>query len=187
MAHQGGLRYYSRLKGDHVEMMTAEKLIEKLRLEPHPEGGYFRETYRCDESTDDAALSPRYDGGRSLSTAIYYLLTQDDFSAMHRILSDEIFHFYLGDPVTLVTITEAGYANRVTLGAAVSEGEVPQAVVPRGVWQGLCLTQGGRYALLGTTVAPGFDFRDFEIGDRSTLIRQYPDSASDITRLTRSA
>lgn len=165
--------------------MNPDELIRLLKLKPHPEGGYYAETYRASEALAAAALPPRYNGARALSTAIYYLLTDDSFSAMHRLKSDEVFHFYLGDPVEMLLLPPSGSGQTASLGHDLSRGALPQLVVPAGVWQGARLKPGGRFALLGCTVAPGFDFADFEVGRRDALARLYPDFADLITRLTR--
>lgn len=156
-------------------MTTAADLIAALRLVPLlPEGGYFRETYRSPERHRD----------RSLSTAIYYLLTPETFSALHRLPTDEVYHFYLGDPVELLLLSPDG-GRVVTLGSAVLAGQQPQFVVPRGVWQGSRVAPGGKYALMGTTMAPGFDPADYEAGDRAQLTRAHPEMADLIRKLTR--
>ncbi|MBN2290486.1 MAG: cupin domain-containing protein [Candidatus Glassbacteria bacterium] len=166
--------------------MDAEQIISRLGLEPHTgEGGFFRETYRSAQTIPPQALGGLYQSERSLSTAIYYLLTPDDFSAMHRLRSDEVFHFYLGDPVTMLLLYPDGQAGIKVLGRDLEAGQLLQVPVPRSVWQGLYLNEGGGFALLGTTVAPGFDPDDFELGDRESLCRLYPGSLELIERLTR--
>lgn len=168
-------------------MITADQVKALLHLAPHPaEGGYFAETYRSEEYMAAGALPARYAGPRSLGTAIYYLLTPDTFSAMHRLTSDEVFHFYLGDPVEMLHLFRDGSGHVVTLGADLLTGMRPQVVVPRGVWQGSRLVPGGRFALLGTTVAPGFDFADYEHGRRDHLLQAYPAFRQTILALTRS-
>ncbi|MBI1830613.1 MAG: cupin domain-containing protein [Planctomycetes bacterium] len=163
--------------------MTADELIRQLGLTPHPkEGGFFRETYRAAESL--APLPTRYAGPRSASTAIYYLLTPNTFSAIHRLQSDEIFHFYLGDPIRMLQLDPAGNGRTIVLGPDILHGQELQVVVPRGIWQGSCLEPGGAFALLGCTVAPGFEYVDYEAGDRQTLLTQYPAFADLIRRLT---
>ena len=166
-------------------MISAKKIIEALRLVPHPEGGYYRETYRSGDTIPVDALAKDYDGARQVSTAIYYLLEAGDFSAMHRVATDEIFHFYLGDAVEIFTIDPAGKGAVRHLGQDLEAGQVPQYLVPRGHWQGLRVAEGGRFALLGATVAPGFDFRDFEMGDRDGLVDQFPTWAGMVRELTR--
>jgi predicted cupin superfamily sugar epimerase len=160
--------------------VDADTVIETLGLRPHPsEGGYFIETYRCNDFLDVPGL-----GRRSVSTAIYYLLTPDTCSAMHRLASDEVFHFYLGDPVEMLLLRPDGGHETVILGNDIASGHKPQFVVPRGVWQGSRLLPGGEFALLGTTVAPGFDFADYEHGNRSDLVARYPACADRIKLLS---
>ena len=142
----------------------AAAIIARLRLEPHPkEGGWFRETYRAAETLAPSALPSRYRARRAVATAIYYLLTPTSFSALHRLASDEVFHFYMGDPAEMLLLHPDESGQVVTLGPDVLQGMHPQVVVPRGVWQGARLRPGGSFALLGTTVAPGFDFAGFEL------------------------
>jgi hypothetical protein len=163
-------------------------LIARLGLTPHPrEGGWFVETYRSDERIARDALAARYGGERSLGTAIYYLLTAATFSEMHRLAGDEIFHFYLGDPVEMLLLRPEGTGAMVLLGPDLVAGMRPQLVVPRGVWQGARLREGGRFALLGTTVAPGFEYADYETGARADLLAAYPTHAPMIVALTRTA
>jgi predicted cupin superfamily sugar epimerase len=166
--------------------MDAKSIIEWLDLKPLDlEGGHFRETYRSEEMVGPGCLDSRYGGPRSVCTAIYYLLTPETFSALHRVKSDEIFHFYAGDPVEMVQLHPDGHGERVTLGSAIDRGHVPQCVVKRGVWQGCRLTDSGSFALMGTTVAPGFEYADFELANRQELIRQFPKLEKEIVRLTR--
>ncbi len=143
-----------------------------LGLEPHPlEGGYYAETYRSDlrlggGAAGAGASSAGAPAGepRPIATAIYFMITPNMFSAMHRLGSDEIFHFYLGDPVEMLQLDPAGGGHVLTLGTDLAAGMRPQVVVPRGVWQGSRLKPGGSFALLGTTVSPGFDLRDYATG-----------------------
>lgn len=165
--------------------LTADEIKALLDLTPHPEGGFFGEIYRSAETIPASALPDRYAGPRSFGTAIHYLLTPDSFSAMHRVQSDEMFHFYLGDPVELVQLHPDGTGVRLLLGSDLPAGVRPVALVPRGVWQGLRLLPGGRYALLGATVTPGFDYADFELGNREDLIAEYPAFRDSIRQLTR--
>src|ERR1700722_4107301 len=146
-------------------MLTADELIRHLGLVPHPkEGGFFRETYRADEAL--ATLPTRYQGPRSASTAIYYLLTPSTYSAIHRLQSDEVFHFYLGDPVRMLQLDAEGNGRTIVLGPDVLHEQQLQVLAPRGIWQGSCLEPGGKFALLGCTVAPGFEYIDYESGIR---------------------
>jgi hypothetical protein len=166
-------------------MPTAQEIIETLNLQPHPnEGGYFIETYRSKGSISKAQLPEVYSGDRSYSTAIYYLLTPETCSAMHRLPTDEIFHFYLGDPVMQLHLRPDGTSELITLGSDVLAGQKPQLVVPGNTWQGAYLAEGGGFALLGATVAPGFDFADYEHGDRDLLCMLHPDRKELIERLT---
>jgi predicted cupin superfamily sugar epimerase len=164
-------------------MPTAKELIAYLKLQPHPkEGGFFRETYRADEGIN--APPARYPAPRSFCTAIYYLLTPDTFSAMHRVASDEIFHFYLGDPVRMLQLDADGQGRTLILGSDILHGQQPQVVVRRGIWQGSILEPGGSFALFGCTASPGFDYADYETGRREPLLQQYPIFADLIQRLT---
>jgi hypothetical protein len=165
--------------------LTAREIAELLDLEPHPEGGFYREIYRSDESLPADALPHRYEGERCPGTAIYYLLTPDTFSALHRLAGDEVFHFYLGGAVTMLLLHAGGSSETRQLGTDLAAGERPVSTVPRNTWFGLFLNEGSEYALLGTTVAPGFEFEDFELGDRVELVEQYPERAHLIRRLTR--
>jgi predicted cupin superfamily sugar epimerase len=168
-------------------MPTADQIRISLNLKPHPEeGGYFIETYRSSETISQKALPSRYKGLRALGTAIYYLLTPETFSAMHRLQSDEIFHFYLGDPVEMLQLWPDGSGRVVILGSDILNGMQPQVVVPRGVWQGARLLNRGRFALLGATVSPGFEFADYESGRREELVKSYLKFREFIIALTKS-
>ena len=165
-------------------MLTAEEVIALLNLKPHPvEGGYFRETYRSAAELPQSVL-PHNPGPRSLGTAIYYLLTPHTVSEMHLLPTDEVFHFYLGDPVRMLQLWPDGSARTLTLGVDLRAGRVPQTVVPGGVWQGSHLLEGGRFALLGATMAPGFDYDDYRSGVRAELAERWPEWAELIARLT---
>jgi uncharacterized protein len=166
--------------------LTALEIRQRLNLEPHPiEGGYFVQTYRAAHQLPSHALPPGYAGARAVGTAIYYLLTPETFSAMHRLPGDEIFHFYLGDPVEMLQLPPDGSGETIILGHDFARGMRPQHVVPGGVWQGSGLIPGGEYALLGTTMSPGFDYADYETGLRDQLITLYPQHSARITSLTR--
>ena len=167
--------------------LTAEQIIELLRLEPLPvEGGYYRVTYLADETLDAATLPERYGGPRAPGGAIYYLLDGDSFSALHRLLTDEVYHFYLGQPVEMLLLYPDGHDEVVRLGTDLAAGERVQMVVPRGVWQGSRLAaDSAGFALMGTTMAPAYDQADFELGDRAALIAAYPQRAELIRTLTR--
>jgi predicted cupin superfamily sugar epimerase len=161
--------------------------IERLDLRPHPEGGYFRETYRAAETIAADGLPERFDGPRAFGTAIYFLLTREAFSAFHRIRSDELWHFYAGDAVTLAILDADGKGRLATqcLGRDPVRGAMPQVVIPAGAWFAAEVASAGSFALVGCTVAPGFDFADFELADRGTLVERYPQHRNVIERLTR--
>jgi predicted cupin superfamily sugar epimerase len=164
----------------------AEYWIKKLGLVRHPEGGYYRESYRSDEMIAGGALPVRFaGGGRAFSTAIYFLLAGSDFSAFHRLHSDELWHFYTGTPLTIHALDEKGGYSRWRLGCDGEKDEAFQVVIKAGSWFGAALEDMDSFALVGCTVAPGFDFEDFEMGDRSELIRLYPGHRSLIERFTR--
>jgi uncharacterized protein len=167
--------------------MTADEIKELLQLEAHPcEGGYFRQTWKSETEISQASLPSRYSGTRPAGTAIYYLLEPSTFSEMHRLISDEIFHFYLGDPIEMLQLWPDGSSRVVTLGSDLMADMMPQLVVPKGVWQGSRLVAGGSVALIGCTVSPGFDYADYETGRRDALTREYPNAAEMIAALTRS-
>lgn len=167
-------------------MPTVDEIIRTLDLRPLPsEGGLFKEMYRSGRVLPPAHLPAGDRGSRSLATAIYYLITRDDFSALHRVRGDEVFHFYAGDPVDLWQLREDGTSEWMTLGIDLTQGMRPQIVVPGGIWQALVLRPGGSFALLGTTMSPGFDVADFELGERTALVKQFPAYSAEIERLTR--
>ena len=167
-------------------MMTeVAHIVESLRLLPHPEGGYYRETYRSGEVIGPAGLPSRFGGDRSFSTAIYYLLGPGDFSAFHRIRSDETWHFYKGSGLRLYVLTDDGGCECILLGDGAERGEVFQATVPAGRWFASEPATADGYALVGCTVSPGFDFRDFEMADAEDLLRDWPMQADVIRRLSR--
>ena len=162
--------------------MSAEQWITHLQLEPHPEGGLYRESYRAGSGL---ALPGRWGGPRPYSTAIYYLLRHGECSTLHRLRSDEVWHFYAGDPLTVHTLDETGTRRDLIVGNQLSEGQRPQAVVPARIWFGASVARGPEgFALVGCTVSPGFSFEDFEQADRETLIAKMPQHAGLITRLT---
>ncbi|TXH37034.1 MAG: cupin domain-containing protein [Rhodospirillaceae bacterium] len=162
----------------------ARDLVGRLALQPHPEGGFFRETYRAALTLPAAGLAQHFSGDRQASTAIYYMLASGDRSRLHRIRSDEVWHFYLGDPLQVIELTESGEAQVTLLGTDFAAGQVPQHVVPAGRWFGACPAPGSAYSLVGCTVAPGFDFADFEMADASALLATHPTAAEWIKRLT---
>jgi len=159
--------------------------IEKLRLEPHPEGGYFRQTYRSEVVIAREALPARFTGARAASTAIYFLLEGKNFSAFHRLRSDEVWHFYAGEPVLVHVIENGGLYSSILLGSDFEAGQVPQAVVRAGCWFASHVADWKAFAVVGCTVAPGFDFQDFEMGERAELVAKFPPQRELIERLTR--
>lgn len=162
---------------------SAQEVIDSLGLQPHPEeGGYFIETHRSDET--HSVLPARYGGPRCHSTAIYYLLTPETFSHMHRLESDEVFHFYLGDPCEMLQLHPDGTGRTITLGIDLVANQTPQIIVPRHCWQGMRLLPGGSFCLMGCTVAPGFEFVDYAHGRRGELVEQYPEFEEKIRLLT---
>lgn len=168
--------------------MDIERLMDMLGLVPLPiEGGHFCQTYKSEERIPRSALPERYAGDRSFGTAIYFLLTAeaDSFSALHRLTTDEIYHFYLGDPVEMLLLRADGSSERVILGQDILHGQKVQFVAPKGAWQGSHLLAGGKWALLGTTMAPGYEQADFELGERAVLIEKFPQAREWIIALTR--
>jgi uncharacterized protein len=164
--------------------VKAEEIIEYFNMKPLPnEGGFFVETYKADGVVPGEVLPEIFGSDRAYGTAILYLLTPDSFSALHKLTSDEIFHFYAGDPVTMLKLFPEGSSETVTLGNDFLNGQKVQETVKRGVWQGAFLNNGGKWALLGTTVLPGFEYSDYTHGLRGELVEQYPDRKELIERL----
>ena|SRR5579871_746017 len=160
--------------------MTANEIKELLRLEPHPiEGGFFRRTYTAPETVDLER------GPRNLGSAIYYLLEAGTFSELHVLDSDEIFHFYYGDPVEMLQLYPDGSSAVFTLGQNLAAGQHVQLVVPSGTWQGTRLIDGGKVALLGCSVTPGFDYADYRTASYAELAAKWPDQVERIRALTR--
>jgi uncharacterized protein len=167
--------------------MTADEVKRILGLKPHPvEGGWFIRTYESGERVAASAFSDgRYAGARFTGTAIYYLLEPGTFSEMHRLKSDEIFHFYMGDAVEMLQLYPDGRGERILIGTDLAAGERPQVLAARGVWQGSRLKAGGQWALMGCSVSPGFEFQDYEEGWREELSAKWPEWAGMIGELTR--
>ena len=162
----------------------ADLLIEQYRMQPHPEGGFFARTYHSAGLIPEAALPAEFGGERYFSTAIVYLLKENDFSALHRLKQDEIWHFYLGGPLRLVVITTDGKIKEIVMGQNLAGGEVAQAVVPAGCWFGAKPTAGAVFSFVGCTLAPGFDFEDFELAKRSEILPQFPELEKVILEFT---
>jgi uncharacterized protein len=158
--------------------------ISQLDLQFHPEGGYFKETFRSTDVLAGDALGSRYAGARAASTAIYFLVTADRPSRFHRLQTDEIWHFYAGDALEICCIGADGALEIKTLGLSLGEGQSPQLLIPAGTWFGARVQHGGSYTLCGCTMAPGFDFADFELADRGTLQAAFPEHQAIIESLT---
>lgn len=166
-------------------MESLEGLIQKLDLQPHPEGGYFKETYRSEGIISTDCLSDLFEGERHYCTGIYYLLKSDDFSAFHKVNQDEMWHFYKGDAIELIMISETGKLTTVHIGNDISNGQVPQFVVPKHYWFAARVIESDSFALAGCTVSPGFDFQDFTLAKRNQLIEKFPQHSTIINELTR--
>lgn len=166
-------------------MRNAEQWIKRLKMVAHPEGGYYTETYRSEETIARDHLPARFGDDRTFSTAIVFLLPGGEFSALHRIKQDEVWHHYDGAALTIHIIDADGGYSTLALGCDIEKGQSPQAVVTAGCLFGTTVDDPGTYALVGCTVAPGFEFDDFEILDRETLLKQYPQHKSIIEKLTR--
>jgi len=166
--------------------VTATELKQLLGLTPHPrEGGWFVQTYAASETIPpDAFADARYSGPRRTSTAIYYLLEPETFSEMHRLRSDEIFHFYAGDAVEMLQLLPDGSGRALVIGNDFAAGQRPQVLVERGVWQGSRLLDGGSWALLGCTVSPGFEYEDYDSASHEELTARWPAFAEKIAALT---
>ncbi len=168
------------------DLEIIRKIINKFNLTPlKEEGGFFTETYRSDEKIERDCLPSRYKSGRHFSTSILYLITYDNYSALHKVISDEIFHFYMGDPVIMLNLFEDGSSGIINLGNDIFNDEYIQYTVPGNTWQGAKLAAGGEYALLGTTVSPGFEFEDYVSAGscKNELLSKYPDHAFLINEL----
>ncbi|MGP0019337.1 MAG: cupin domain-containing protein [Candidatus Sulfotelmatobacter sp.] len=168
-----------------MDEKEAKRWIEKLQLEAHPEGGYFRRTYKADLTLAKEALPAGFKGPRAASTAIYFLLEGKNFSAFHRLRSDEVWHFYTGEPLVVHVIEPDGKYSSILLGRDLEVGEVLQAVVRAGCWFASHVADWKSFAVVGCTVAPGFDFEDFEMGKRAELVAKYPQHRQLVERLTR--
>ena len=165
-------------------MTEAESIIKKLDLQPHPEGGYFKEIYRSDGIIAKNSLNPSFSGHRNYSTSIYFLLTSNTFSAFHRINQDEIWHFYKGSPIKLHIITNKGKYTSIIIGNDFNKEQTPQYVVKAKDWFAAEVINNNDYTLVGCTVSPGFDFKDFDLPKRNDLISRFPIHKALITKLT---
>lgn len=167
-------------------MTTAQDIINKFNLQPHPEGGYFEETYRSKGEIPNEALSQEYKDSRNYSTAIYFLLTSDQFSAFHKIKQDEIWHFYKGSPIRIHMISAQGVYSNVVVGRDLSVGQVPQYVIKGGVWFAAEVVEKDSFSFVGCTVSPGFDFQDLDMPRREFLLGKYPELEEVILKFTNS-
>lgn len=167
-------------------MITALALIQRFNLQPHPEGGYYAETYRSAETIPPTGLPERFGSSRTFSTAIYFLLEQGNFSAFHKIKSDECWHFYAGQTLLIHVIDKEGNLTTTKLGADINQGELFQHVVPAGCWFASEPGTNTSFAFVGCTVAPGFDFKDFELAETNELVALYPQHKDLTGRLCRS-
>jgi len=165
--------------------MTAEDLVKKYEMLPHPEGGWYKETYRSEEQVNGSTLPERFSGNRSLSTAIYFLMEKGNFSGFHRIKSDECWHFYAGQTLLIYVIDNVGKLEIVKLGNNIELGERFQYVVPANYWFASRPADESEFSFVGCTVAPGFDFADFELAFADTLFLQYPQHKLVIDSLCR--
>ena len=166
-------------------MLTIEQLVDFYQLEPHPEGGFYQETYRSKENISQQSLPDRFKGERSFSTAIYFLLPAGHYSAFHRIKSDELWHFYAGEALHIYVIDGGGALTTINLGADILNGEKTQAVVPAGCWFASRPVKSTGYCFVGCTVSPGFDFADFELARAEELTQIYPEHKELINSLCR--
>ena len=165
-------------------MKSAEYWIKRLGLQRHPEGGYFKETYRSSEVILKHALPARFNGDRVFSTCIYFLLNIKEFSAFHAIQQDEVWHFYEGSSLTIHIIDQTGEYTAAKLGTDIENGESFHIVVRAGCWFAAALNNTESYALVGCTVAPGFDFADFKMAERNNLVELYPEHRGIIEKYT---
>jgi len=166
-------------------MLTPQQLMKQYNLQPHSEGGWYKETYKSSEYIPEAALPERFNGVRVFSTAIYFLLEQGNFSAFHRIKADECWHFYAGDSLLIYVIKQDGKLDIIHLGNDIDRGQLFQYVVPANRWFAIRPAPGSQFCFVGCTVAPGFDFADFELAKRDELIKRYPRYEIVIKKLTR--
>ena len=160
-------------------------IVENLNMAPHPEGGFYKETYRSTDTIPQGVLGDEFTGDRNYCTGIYFLLTSLNFSAFHRIKQDEMWHYYTGSSLYVHVIDPNGNYHRQTLGINFENGELPQYVVPAGSWFASSVKDEDSFSLVGCTVAPGFDFDDFELANRKSLIEIFPDHKELISQYTR--
>lgn len=162
----------------------AKAYIKKLQLKPHPEGGYYKELYRAGELILPDHLPTRFKSSRTFSTSIYFLLEGKQISTFHRLKADELWHFYDGSTLIIYIIDESGELRKLKLGSNVEDGEMFQVQIKNNNWFGAELLDKSSYALIGCTVSPGFEFEDFELGDKIELSKKYPEHKNIILKLT---
>lgn len=163
---------------------TPEYWIRALNLKKHPEGGFFIETYRSVETIDCKIFSERFAGQRPLSTAIYFLLMGNQVSQFHRLKSDELWHFYYASSLTVHMIDQTGNYTKICLGSDHEKGEIFQTAIKKGIWLGATVDDTESFSLVGCTVSPGFDFKDFELADQKNMLEKYPQHELIIKKLT---
>jgi len=159
--------------------------IEKLGLERHPEGGYFRETYRTNSMIDKSCLPEAFAGDRHLATSIFYLLDKEEYSVFHKLHGDEIWHYYTGSPLILYMLSANGSLDIVCLGTDIEHGEYPQVTIKNNTWFAAELKDKTSFGLYGCTTSPGFEYEDFEMADRQTLLEKYPQHKKILNRFTK--
>ncbi len=162
-----------------------KEIVRKLEMTPHPEGGFYKETYRSTGVIPKVVLGEVFSGERYYSTAIYFLITSDNFSAFHKINQDEIWHYYKGSSLYVHVIDLKGKYSKYTVGANLDQDELPQLVVPAGCWFASSVKDINSYSLVGCTVSPGFDYDDFELANRAALISEFPECDDIIMQYTR--
>jgi hypothetical protein len=165
--------------------MNVDLLVKTLNLVAHPEGGYFKEIYRSRDIIPQNALPEGFSGDRAIATAIYFLIEKNNFSALHKIKSDETWHFYYGDTLEVIEIDETGILRSTAIGNNLLQGETFQYTVKANTWFGSRVKSGGNFSLVGCTVAPGFDFNDFELGTKEMLLQLFPNHIKIISEMTR--
>jgi predicted cupin superfamily sugar epimerase len=171
-----------------MSQLTAQNLIETYHLQPHPEGGFFTETYRSSGIIPKGILPQPYQGARHYATAIYFLLPQEAKSNLHRLQSDETWHFYLGSTLKIIQLSPDGKLETIQLGSRIANGDIFQHTVPGGYWFGAypdpTMASEQAFSFVGCTVSPGFDFSDFMLADRKELLTQFPHASKEIEYLT---
>lgn len=168
-----------------MDNKNSEYWIEKLQLQKHPEGGYYKENYRSDEIIKKESLPERYNDERNFSTAIYFLLEKNDVSMFHILKSDEIWHFYKGTSLTIYVIDKKGKLEKIFVGDNPERGEVLQAVIKKGNWFAAKINNPDSFTLIGCTVSPGFNFNDFELAKRNNLLKLFPNHLDIIKMFTK--